>query len=245
MTPHPTPYTTPGSPVVPGSSQKLFEDAEACLYTVTILKGQYEAGFFQGEDFQPGVFVDYVEAFKGAVREKRFVARNFTFDPAAVDNAKKAQERAVIDQQQTLAQLIKWCKAHYGEAMTAWMHIKVIRTFVEAVLRYGLPVDYTTVITRYACVRAHAFTHPSSFFLNLCVGARKRGLPSSPPTNHPSIPTEHPNPNTNQPGQKLRRRRRSPRRSTRSTGTSPWSRAPGRAAPTCRRTRRGRRRPTS
>lgn len=30
------------------------------------------------------------------------------------------------------------------------MHIKVIRTFVEAVLRYGLPVDYTTVITRYA-----------------------------------------------------------------------------------------------
>ena len=35
-----------------------------------------------------------------------------------------------------------------GEAMTAWMHIKVIRTFVEAVLRYGLPVDYTTVITR-------------------------------------------------------------------------------------------------
>ena len=32
-----------------------------------------------------------------------------------VQNAKKAQERAVIDQQQTLAQLIKWCKAHYGK----------------------------------------------------------------------------------------------------------------------------------
>lgn len=28
---------------------------------------------------------DYVEAFKAAVREKRFVARNFTFDPAAAD----------------------------------------------------------------------------------------------------------------------------------------------------------------
>ena len=105
----------------------------------------------------------------------------------------------MIDQQQTLAQLIKWCKAHYGaeasmhgvcihylqprdvwcghrmtmhviplrppltpyshhpspnpgEALTAWIHIKVIRTFVEAVLRYGLPVDYTTVITRYGHV---------------------------------------------------------------------------------------------
>ena len=26
-----------------------------------------------------------MEAFKAAVREKRFVARNFTFDPAAAD----------------------------------------------------------------------------------------------------------------------------------------------------------------
>ena len=29
--------------------------------------------------------------------------------------------------QQMLAQLIKWCKAHHGEAMTAWMHVKVDR----------------------------------------------------------------------------------------------------------------------
>jgi hypothetical protein len=120
------------------------------------VQGQYESGFFQGEEFQPGVFVvrvlmatvfvscfyvytsaclpaclpasstmgagflslpywpnpqthiaisidshapplpyvyetkmkhtqDYVEAFKAAVRDKRFVARNFTFDPAAAD----------------------------------------------------------------------------------------------------------------------------------------------------------------
>jgi hypothetical protein len=27
-----------GSPVVPGSTAKLFEDGEACLYTVTVLK---------------------------------------------------------------------------------------------------------------------------------------------------------------------------------------------------------------
>lgn len=62
--PHPFPPHT-GSPVVPGSSQKLFEDAEASLYTVTILKGQYEAGFFQGEDFQPGVFVVSVRGVCG------------------------------------------------------------------------------------------------------------------------------------------------------------------------------------
>jgi V-type H+-transporting ATPase subunit C len=35
---------------------------------------------------------------------------------------------------------------HYGDAYVAWMHIKVIRVFVEAVLRYGLPVDFTAVL---------------------------------------------------------------------------------------------------
>ena len=51
--------------MVPGSSQKLFEDAEASRYTVTILKGPYEAGFFQGEDFQPGVFVVSAQGWFG------------------------------------------------------------------------------------------------------------------------------------------------------------------------------------
>lgn len=31
-----------GSPVVPGSSQKLIEEGDMCLYTVTVLRGQYQ-----------------------------------------------------------------------------------------------------------------------------------------------------------------------------------------------------------
>ena len=46
--------------------------------------------------------------------------------------------------------------------MTAWMHVKVIRTFVEAVLRYGLPVDYTTVITRSVPFHARALPNEST-----------------------------------------------------------------------------------
>ena len=45
--------------------------------------------------------------------------------------------------------LARWCKTHYGETFVAWMHIKVIRVFVESVLRYGLPVDFTAVL--YKC----------------------------------------------------------------------------------------------
>ena len=31
-----------GSPVVPGSSQKVLEDGDQVLYTVTVLRGQYQ-----------------------------------------------------------------------------------------------------------------------------------------------------------------------------------------------------------
>lgn len=31
-----------GSPVVPGSTQKVLEDGDQCLYTVTLLRGQYQ-----------------------------------------------------------------------------------------------------------------------------------------------------------------------------------------------------------
>ena len=36
------------------------------------------------------------------------------------------------------AGLQRWCKTHFGEAFCAWVHLKVIRAFVESVLRYGL-----------------------------------------------------------------------------------------------------------
>ena len=42
--------------------------------------------------------------------------------------------------------LTRWCKNHFGDVFVAWMHIKVIRVFVESVLRYGLPVDFTAVL---------------------------------------------------------------------------------------------------
>ena len=44
------------------------------------------------------------------------------------------------------ASIVRWCKAHFAESFVAWMHLKVIRAFVESVLRYGLPVDFVTAL---------------------------------------------------------------------------------------------------
>ena len=38
-----------------------------------------------------------------------------------------------------------WCLAHFGEVYSAWIHLKIIRAFVESVLRYSLPVNILAV----------------------------------------------------------------------------------------------------
>lgn len=46
-----------GSPVVPGTAVKFHTEGDNHLYAVTLLKGQYVAGFFEGEEFVPGTFI--------------------------------------------------------------------------------------------------------------------------------------------------------------------------------------------
>mmetsp|Transcript_11952 Transcript_11952/g.21562 ORF Transcript_11952/g.21562 Transcript_11952/m.21562 type:complete len:425 (-) Transcript_11952:426-1700(-) len=136
-----------GSPVVPGSLTKVLEDKESALYTVTVLRSMYEAGYYEGEEFVQGTKIDLLEAFAKVLKEKRYVVReNFTYDPSQQGKSAMALEQLQVEVDNMRSGLTRWCKTHYGEAFVAWMHIKVIRVFVESVLRYGLPVDFTAVL---------------------------------------------------------------------------------------------------
>ncbi len=106
-----------------------------------------QAGYYEGEEFVPGTKIDLLAAFAKVLREKRYMIReNFTFDPAQQGKAAMALEQLQVEVDNMRSGLTRWCKTHYGEAFVAWMHIKVIRVFVESVLRYGLPVDFTAVL---------------------------------------------------------------------------------------------------
>ncbi|KDO34219.1 hypothetical protein SPRG_01434 [Saprolegnia parasitica CBS 223.65] len=138
-----------GSPVVPGSSRKLIEEGDSTLYTVTILKGQYQSGSFDNDGtFEAGTLLDYVDKFKNAAREKRFQARDFTYDPTAHATNETMIAELEVEVNRLYTGLLRWCKAHFGETFIAWMHVKAVRTFVEAVLRYGLPVNFTAILYR-------------------------------------------------------------------------------------------------
>lgn len=139
-------HKTRGSPVVPGSVQLVKSDSDSSLYVVTILKSQYEPGYYEGDEFVAGTKVDFEGEFIKACREKRFMVREFEFDPDQASKSAMNMEQLQVEVDGMRSGLTRWCKTHFGEAFVAWMHIKVIRVFVESVLRYGLPVDFTAVL---------------------------------------------------------------------------------------------------
>jgi len=138
-----------GSPVVPGSSVKILQDGDFILYAVTILKGHYEAGFIdETGEFQQGQFVSYFDDFAREAKTQKFSVRRFSFDG---DMAGKNDQRArqlEFEVNQLHSGITRWCRSHFPEAFEAWIHLKVIRAFVESILKYGLPRDFSTVILK-------------------------------------------------------------------------------------------------
>ena len=92
-----------------------------------------------------GNSVDYIEPLKTAFREKRFVIREFSYDPAKAGGLDGLIQIANTEVQQVHHTIVRWCQAHYGEVYSGWVHLKVIRCFIESVLRYGLPLDFLPI----------------------------------------------------------------------------------------------------
>ena len=89
--------------------------------------------------------MDYVEPLAHAFREKRFVLREFKYDASKAGSLDTQLEQTKTELQQTSTTIIRWCRAHYGEVYSGWVHLKVVRAFTESVLRYGLPVDFSSM----------------------------------------------------------------------------------------------------
>jgi len=68
----------------------------------------------------------------------------------AARDERERREKARQQVEHVRASLVRWCRTNYGEVFTAWIHLKVVRLFVESVLRYGLPVDISAFVVRVA-----------------------------------------------------------------------------------------------
>ncbi|KAL3310378.1 hypothetical protein Ciccas_011057 [Cichlidogyrus casuarinus] len=120
-------YETLCDLVVPRSSELLYEDQDNGLFTAT-------------------VFVKMADDFRRAARDHKFMVRDFVYDEEKIEESKKEQHQLETDKRKHFGPLFRWLKVNFGECFSALVHIKALRVFVESVLRYGLPVNFTAMM---------------------------------------------------------------------------------------------------
>ncbi|RSH94719.1 Vacuolar ATP synthase subunit C [Saitozyma podzolica] len=115
--------------VVPRSTQKLAEDDEFVLQTVTVFK-------------------KVRDEFVHKARENKFIVRDFKWDDSALEKQQKDIAELASQEKELWAELLKLSRINFSEAYQILAHLKTIRLFVESVLRYGLPADYAGIVVR-------------------------------------------------------------------------------------------------
>lgn len=116
--------------VVPRSSNKIAADEEYALFNVTVFK-------------------KVKDEFVQKCRENKFVVRtDFAWDDELVQRQRQELEEAGDSEKELWTELLRLARTNFSEAYQALAHLKVVRTFVESVLRYGLPADYFAVSIR-------------------------------------------------------------------------------------------------
>ena len=128
-------------------NRKITEDDDYALFTVTL-------------------FQRIAEEFSIKARERKFVVRDFKWDAEKLSAEKKQfTELTGSEREQWVklyssfllgncsnnnyfckTSLLRLSKTNFGELYSAWIHIKVLRTFVESILRYGLPPNFQPMI---------------------------------------------------------------------------------------------------
>lgn len=110
--------------VVPESAQLLTTDKEFSLYSVMLLNCGYDW-------------------FKFVCLQQGFNVRDFTLAQLTDDEQQNAVQELTKNLETQQRRLRHFCKNNFSDAFSNWMHLKMIRAFVESVLRYGLPIDFT------------------------------------------------------------------------------------------------------
>ncbi|KAJ3127310.1 Vacuolar ATP synthase subunit C [Nowakowskiella sp. JEL0407] len=122
-------YETLTQMIVPRSSQKIAEDDEYGLFTVTL-------------------FQRVVDEFTTKCREKKFIVRDFKWDEARMKEEKKQMADTDASEKELWSTVLRLCKTNFGEVFSCWIHIKALRVYVESVLRYGLPPDFQPILIK-------------------------------------------------------------------------------------------------
>ncbi|PLB37468.1 H(+)-transporting V1 sector ATPase subunit C [Aspergillus candidus] len=122
-------YETVAPMVVPRSATLVASDNDFTLYAVTTFK-KHSAEFVH------------------RAREHKWIPREFKYVEGGKEEERREVERVGGDERKLWGETLQLGRTAWSDAVMVWMHVLVLRVFVETVLRYGLPLDFVCTIIR-------------------------------------------------------------------------------------------------
>lgn len=115
--------------VVPRTSTEIASDDEFVLFSVVI-------------------FRRVKDEFLQKCREQKFIVRDFVYSEDEIAKQRQELEMAKTTEKELWTELLRLSRTNFSESFQVLVHLKVIRLFVESVLRYGLPSNYMGIVIK-------------------------------------------------------------------------------------------------
>lgn len=117
-------YETVSPMVVPRSAIEIAEDHEGfTLFAVT-------------------VFSKHVQEFLHKAREMKWTPRDYKYVEGGEEEERKELERVGRDERKVWGEALRLGRTGWSESVMIYVHILILRSYVETVLRYGLPLSF-------------------------------------------------------------------------------------------------------
>jgi len=115
--------------VVPRSAVALASDEDYTLFTVIIFRKVYDT-------------------FAQKCRENKYIVRDFLYSSDQIDKEREELQTADTAEKELWTELLRLSEINFSEAFQVFVHLKVVRSYVESVLRYGLPANYIGIAVK-------------------------------------------------------------------------------------------------
>ncbi|EEU48366.1 uncharacterized protein NECHADRAFT_98650 [Fusarium vanettenii 77-13-4] len=122
-------YETLSPMVVPRSSVQVAQDEEFVLFAVATFK-------------------KHSAEFLAKCREQKWTPRQYKHVQGGREEEQRELDRVTNEERKVCGEALRMGRTGWSESVMIWVHVLTLRVFVEAVLRYGLPLDYVTALVK-------------------------------------------------------------------------------------------------
>ncbi|KAL2207389.1 ATPase, V1 complex, subunit C [Sarocladium strictum] len=122
-------YETLAPMVVPRSGVEVAKDEEFVLFAVATFK-KTSAEFLQ------------------KCREAKWTPRQYKYVEGGKEEEQRELDKVTNEERKVCGEALRIGRTGWSESVMVWIHVLTLRVFVEAVLRYGLPLDYVTALVK-------------------------------------------------------------------------------------------------